>query len=196
MIYEVCKPGDAAWDDRLRRIDKVFGHERAQWYFPPSKYALRPDPRFTPDYAPEQMIRMGVFGDAYFHGERGQSRWLMLQHRDPNRFAVRTRTGRTYARTRGGQCTEVNYFGRRASLEAEWWLERGLIFDADPLGWFEWYCWYSAGRRLQGYDQHQIQRWVDFKRRHLRMYQARPTDGTAQALLHWGITVFGQGGAL
>ena len=129
---------------------------------------------------------MGVFGDAYFAHSRGYERRIMLASVGYEKF---TRSGTFGNSIRGVQCKDVNYFGRPASLPANWWLDRGLIYSYDPLGWFEWYCWYMVGRRIPIYDSWQINRWVKFRNRHLRMYKLRPGPGAAQALLHWGISV-------
>jgi len=140
------------------------------------------DARFCPDYQPQQMVLMGVFGDAYFGGKLGAERLALL----PRRWWF-TKSGVFYTNMRGRQCKEINYHGRPASLKRDWWLDKGLIVDIDPLGWFEWYCHYFLGRRVSQYDDWQIDRWLRFRGRQTRMYWARPTPGTAQALLHWGI---------
>lgn len=99
----------------------------------------------------------------------------------------RSKSGTAQTNIRGRQCRSINYHGKRASLPRLWWLQRGLIADADPLGWFEWFHWYHAGRRAPRYDRWQIERWHQFKMRHLPAYRANPTPGRAQALLHWGV---------
>jgi hypothetical protein len=61
--------------------------------------------------------------------------------------------------------------------------------EADPLGWFQWYCRYSMGRRMSD-DLRQIKRWLGFSR-HIGMlrYQSKGDHTKAlahrQALLQW-----------
>ena len=172
--WRPAQPGDFAWDDRLLR-----GQDAVEWVVPGS------DPLpdwFRPDFGSDQMIRMGVFGQAYFGGAMGRERLAMLQPGHPVREAAWP-----FRDIRGRQCKDVNRHGRKASLPREWWLHRGLIFDYDPLGWFEWLVWYEQGRRLPSYDHWQMLRWARFKQRQGRHYIARPQPGQAQALLHWGI---------
>ena len=38
------------------------------------------------------------------------------------------------------------------------WESSGWISDADPYGWFQWYCRFYQGRRTSD-DARQIQRW-------------------------------------
>ncbi len=44
------------------------------------------------------------------------------------------------------------------------WQEKGWIFKQDPLGWFQWYCRFSCGRRIFHIDEIQIKRWKNFRR--------------------------------
>ena len=171
--YVICRPGHAAWDDRL-----VVGD--AAPYFNAPLWAGD----FMPDYAPAHMVAMGVFGDAYFGGPEGDERWRGLRR---GGMPSRTRGDTIYRNIRGAQTKRLNYHGRPASFHRDWWLDRSLIYSYDPLGWFEWYCWYCLGRRIDGYDRWQIDRWRNFKTRHGKMYEATPTAGHAQALLHWAI---------
>ena len=59
---------------------------------------------------------------------------------------------------------ELNRFKIKSGLPREEWVKKGWIFDKDPLGWFQWYCRYSNGRRIKGMDEVQIQRWLNFTR--------------------------------
>lgn len=167
ILGDTFPGGPGPYDPRLRR---------------PLLDTLPPPAPFEPDYTPQQMLDMGVFGGAYFAGELGAIRRQRLF--DGVGFLTPPPTGE---RIRGKKAAANNYFGKQASFERDWWLDRGLIFSCDPLGWFEWYCWHYAGRRVPGHDNHQIRRWLDFRRRQLAMYRARPSEGLAQALLHWGI---------
>lgn len=178
--WRKSQPGDPSWDPRLFHVlDEPYFTQPGREGF---------CPLFTPDYEPDQMIRMGVFGDAYWGGKGGQERWAYLSQVTG---WTSTRSGALYVNPRGRQSRDINYHGRPASLSRDWWLDRLLIGDADPLGWFEWYCHYYRGRRLTAYDQWQVQRWCRFKSRHLSMYWNKPQAGQAQALLHWGVRATG-----
>ena len=73
----------------------------------------------------------------------------------------------------------------------QWWLDRGLIHPADPLGWFQWYLHYYNGRRIHGYDDWQIDRQLKFNARHGAAIEIHGNGdltkqaGRRQALLHW-----------
>ena len=61
----------------------------------------------------------------------------------------------------------------------------------DPRGWFQWYCRYYMGRRVEEEDQRQIKRWRMIKR-HVGAIKKNccPFDLNCrrkqrQALLHW-----------
>lgn len=90
-----------------------------------------------------------------------------------------------------GQSPSENYFKVDASLK-EW--PSAWHNEEHPLGWFEWYQNYHAGKRTPD-DERQIKRWKSFKARHIGgLAKADPTledlnvqPRRRQALLHWGI---------
>lgn len=85
-----------------------------------------------------------------------------------------------------------NFFKTDASMKE--WPEEWLDKKTAPLGWYEWYQGWSAGKRTED-DARQIKRWLSFKARHLAQLQkADPTlsdlsvqPRRRQALLNWGI---------
>lgn len=172
--WKPCKRGDVGWDKRLQPVpvNDVYWTDCQP---PDAPYVTSWNPRFMPTYSPMTMMAMGVFGDSYWHGPIGAHRMAMLPQNYP------------FARVRvQPHKPSVNHFGKKSGLSKDWWLDRNLIFDADPLGWFEWFCWYWMGRRIDVYDDHQIQRWCSFRIRQRAMYATTGHAGTAQALLHWG----------
>lgn len=134
------------------------------------------DPEFKPDLTPKQMLKLGVFGGKYMTDCQDEfpSDWFShakLNHEkhDP----------------------KINYFGVNASQPLSVWLMNGWINKNDPRGWFQWYCRYYMGRRLETEDKRQIKRWKAI-RRHAAAVKKNcdPGDLTCrprqrQALLHW-----------
>lgn len=176
-----CLPGDAAWDERLRDTAGVLG--AVSWG------AVQWIEGFQPDYSPQEMQRMGVFGGAYWAGTLGDERRMHLV-RALGRVHAPPECDLAARSIRGKQCATKNRFGVPASLLRGWWLDKGLIDYRDPLGWYEWYWWYWHGRRIAVYDDWQVGRWKRFKERHGRAYHMRPSDGSAQALLHWSVRAY------
>lgn len=183
--WRPARPGDAAWDDRL--VHGATTEEPVLWMPQNGVHAETRNPSFTPDYDPDRMAKMGVFGDAYWGDAAGAERLAMLELKLYPFAPTATRGDKFYSNHRGSQCQRINYHGRPASLTRVWWLDRSLIYAFDPLGWYEWYWWYMLGRRIHAYDAWQISRWLRFKERHVNMYLRQPYPGHAQALLHWGV---------
>ena len=132
---------------------------------------------FTPELTPETMLHLGVFGGKYLRD---------CQKEFPSRWFKEARLAAVE------YDPKINFFGVRASQSLKVWRQKGWINNQhDPRGWFQWYCRYYMGRRLRGYDQHQIKRWRNM-RRHITQitkncpsgnYSCRPRQ--RQALLHW-----------
>lgn len=133
------------------------------------------DKEFKPDLTPAQMLELGVFGGKYMTDCQSEfpKSWFrkakLSQRKNP----------------------KLNYFAVDASLPLEAWEKKGWIYRDDPRGWFQWYCRYYMGRRIEEEDARQIKRWKAIKR-HLAAVRknCRKGDITCrpkqrQALLHW-----------
>jgi hypothetical protein len=97
---------------------------------------------FLPDFKPQEMLKMGIFGGKYMTDCRDEfpQSWfihakLCHERHDPL----------------------LNYFGVNASQSLSVWREKGWIYPEDPRGWFQWYCRYFIGRRCPD-DERQIKR--------------------------------------
>jgi hypothetical protein len=135
------------------------------------------DPTFRPDLSPQEMLKLGIFGGAYFKPE----------DRDelPTDWFTDARI------SDHGPDPHYNYFEVSASQPLRVWQDKGWIYPEDPLGWFQWYCRYYLGRRIPDEDRRQIGRWRAI-RRHIGQLQAACQIGDfncrprqRQALLHW-----------
>ncbi len=143
--------------------------------------------KFTPHYTPQQMLNMGVFEGKYLndcHGEFPRE-WYTT--------SAKHRTG-----TNLPPDTTLNRFGVKSRLSLAEWRARGWIpvnkHDIDIRGWFQWYCRYFIGRRCPHIDQHQIGRWIAFKRHSRQVELHGGGDLTRrrrqrQALLQWAWNV-------
>ena len=132
---------------------------------------------FKPELSPKEMLELGVFGGRYMTDcvDEFPKSWftkakLCHEFHDPT----------------------LNFFKVNASQPLSIWQVKGWIYKDDPRGWFQWYCRYFMGRRLQdGEDQRQIARWRSFKRHQVQVeHNCMPGDFACrkiqrQALLHW-----------
>ena len=130
---------------------------------------------FKPQLTPKQMLELGVFGGAYFGLKINEfhATWFKKVKLSKN-FDV-----------------NLNRFKIRAGLSREHWIEKGWIFKEDPLGWFQWYCRFTMGRRLAHIDEIQIKRWKNFTR-HVKAIKKNCEIGDLscrkrqrQAILQW-----------
>lgn len=133
-------------------------------------------PQFQPELTPKEMLQLGVFGGKYMTDCRDEfpSSWFDQARLSPKYKDI-----------------SLNYFQIDASLPLKHWQDKGWIDDVDPRGWFQWYCRYYYGRRLDDIDLKQIKRWRAF-RRHVGAIKNNclPLDldcrkKQRQALLHW-----------
>jgi hypothetical protein len=133
------------------------------------------DPEFKPELTPAEMLELGIFGGKYMTDCRREfpKSWFPRAKLAPAK-----------------RDNSLNYFGVDASQPLSEWKRKGWIHRDDPRGWFQWYCRYYMGRRMED-DARQIKRWKAF-RRHLRQVEVHCARGDfscrrrqRQALLHW-----------
>ena len=132
---------------------------------------------FRPDLTPAEMLSLGVFGGKYMTDCRDEfpAQWFAQAKLSP-----------------GARDPSINWFGVDASQPLSVWRAKGWIHPNDPRGWFQWYCRYYFGRRMDGEDERQISRWKAMRRHVAQLRRAcdpgdpwcRPRQ--RQALLHWG----------
>jgi len=145
------------------------------------RYALREpagrnfDPEFKPELTPAAMLALGVFGGKYLTD---------CSREFPKSWFARAKLAP------GRRDNALNCFGVDASQPLAEWRRKGWIHPDDPRGWFQWYCRYYRGRRMED-DARQIKRWKAI-RRHVRQIQKNCEPGDVfcrprqrQALLHW-----------
>ena len=137
---------------------------------------------FSPQLTPKDMLEKGVFGGWYFEGDHSEypADWFENAKLSPNGFDV-----------------SLNCFGIESGLSRAEWQAKGWITPEDPLGWFQWYCRYTLGRRLPEVDAFQIARWKAFGPRHLggirkncEPYNFSCRRRQRQALLQWAYDPF------
>ena len=137
------------------------------------------DKEFNPNLSPKEMLELGVFGGKYMTDCKNefQKDWFKnakLNHdfHDP----------------------KLNCFGVNASQSLSVLRTKGWINEKhDPRGWFQWYCRYYMGRRLEEEDKKQISRWKKIAR-HVAQVKKNCRKGDIhcrrkqrQAILHWAI---------
>ena len=103
---------------------------------------------FKPQLTPKKMLELGVFGGSYFG--------LRIKEYPKSWF----KNAKTSAKFE----VNLNRFRVKSGMSKKQWLEKGWIFKEDPLGWFQWYCRFSIGRRIPHIDEIQIKRWKNFRR--------------------------------
>ena len=134
------------------------------------------DPMFKPDLSPKQMLTLGVFGGKYMTDCKTEfpKDWF------------------THAKlAEDKKDINLNYFKVDASQPLSVWQSKGWIYIDDPRGWFEWYCRYYMGRRIEDEDRRQIKRFramvrhVSQIRNKCRVGDYSCNTKQRQALLHW-----------
>ena len=130
---------------------------------------------FKPELTPKKMLELGVFGGAYFG---------LKINEYPKSWFVKAKISKSFD-------VNLNLFKIESGLSREHWIKKGWIFKEDPLGWFQWYCRFTLGRRIHHIDQIQIKRWKNFTR-HVKAIKKNCEEGDLtcrrrqrQAILQW-----------
>ena len=135
---------------------------------------------FKPQLTPKKMLRLGVFGGSYFG--------LKIKEY-PKSWFKNVKLSKKFD-------INLNRFKVKSGLSRKHWQEKGWIFKEDPLGWFQWYCRYSMGRRIESVDKIQIKRWKNFNRHVIAIKKnCEPHDLNCrrkqrQAILQWAYDPF------
>ena len=131
---------------------------------------------FKPQLTPKEMLEHGVFGGSYFKDSEMKE--------FPKSWFKKAKLSKNFD-------VELNRFKIKSGLPREEWIKKGWIFKKDPLGWFQWYCRYTNGRRIPHMDEIQIKRWKNF-RRHVLAIEKNCEKGDLgcrkrqrQAILQW-----------
>ena len=113
-------------------------------------------PDFKPELTPKQMLSLGVFEGHYMTDCQSEFplSWFEGAKLSPKRAS-----------------NNCNCFKIKSRMSLKEWQKRGWILEPDPRGWFQWYCRYYMGRRIDDIDLLQIKRWKAFKRHKAQVYK-------------------------
>ena len=139
------------------------------------------DFEFKPELTPKQMLELGVFEGHYLNDCRKEfpDDWFINAKLSMNKPDI-----------------ECNLFGVKSRQSLFVWRNNGWIIEPDIRGWFQWYCRYYMGRRIEKIDKIQIKRWKAFKRHKIQiekncmMMDFNCRKKQRQALLQWAYNPF------
>lgn len=138
-------------------------------------------PDFKPELSPKEMLTLGVFEGHYLTDCYAEfpPHWFENAKTSPQK-----------------PCIACNFFSIKSRMSLQEWQKRGWIIAPDPRGWFQWYCRYYMGRRIDDVDHIQIKRWKAFKRhkaqvfQNCMLYDINCRKKQRQALLQWAYNPF------
>ena len=135
---------------------------------------------FEPQLTPKQMLELGVFGGSYFGNKIDEF---------PKSWFKNAKISKNFD-------INLNRFKVKSGLSRIHWIKKGWIYKEDPLGWFQWYCRFSMGRRIAHIDEIQIKRWKNFKRHVMAINKNCEENDLScrrkqrQAILQWAYNPF------
>ena len=136
---------------------------------------------FNPELTPKQMLELGIFEGHYLND-------CMYEY--PREWFNNARL------SIDKPDEKINCFGVKSRQPLSVWKQKGWIIEPDVRGWFQWYCRYYMGRRLEDVDKMQIKRWKSFKRhkiqlmKHCMVMDFECRKKQRQALLQWAYNPF------
>ena len=135
---------------------------------------------FEPQLTPKQMLELGVFGGSYFCNKIDEF---------PKSWFKNAKISKNFD-------INLNRFKVKSGLSRDHWMKKGWIYKEDPLGWFQWYCRFSMGRRIAHIDEIQIKRWKNFRRHVMAINKNCEENDLScrrkqrQAILQWAYNPF------
>lgn len=116
-------------------------------------------PHFHPNRSPSEILQAGAFGGTYF-----RSIYSVVTGKHYNgadvmgEFPKEWFKGLSTRKLSNQKYDErINKYGKKCGGDLEMWESSGWISDADPYGWFQWYCRFFEGRRCSD-DKRQLDR--------------------------------------
>lgn len=153
-------------------------------------------PDFNPDFTPVKMFRQGIFAGGYFRkGVVEDSYSNYIHHHFIIDYIEEFATlAQIHFLFNDKPNIKINKYKVDCGGGYDMWVMRDWIKPQDPFGWVNWYINFYYGRRSED-DQRQINRWIQFKKRHSpRLYSkdfqvCNESENlkTRQNLLHWAI---------
>ena len=195
-MLAILKSGNSMSDFRKGCVIHVWNKMNRDYSYTLSEEPGALEDSFRPDLTPDEVLAMGAFEGKYLND-------CLLEF--PKEWFLRAIALKTVSP--GGTDISLNYFKVHSRLPLNIWKEYGWVpggdiaklypvlsdhsKNPDERGWFQWYCRYYLGRRME-LDKKQIARWKSFKARHLgqlRYHLAKNhnVQKQRQALLQWGI---------
>ena len=138
---------------------------------PPTKnkrtncYYFADHPEFTPNLSPLEIIKQGAFGGTYFRPIESKVTKKKYHNRHLKYWSAQELKKHNIIPQKHlclpfeSYDKSLNKYNIRCGQTLEQWEGKNWITEHDPYGWFEWYCNFFQGRRLQKEDERQIKRW-------------------------------------
>lgn len=116
-------------------------------------------PHFHPNLSPSEILQAGAFGGTYFRDIYSCVTKKSYKGADVmGEFPKEWFKGLGVKQLRSSKYDEkVNKYKKKCGGDLEMWESSGWISDADPYGWFHWYCRFFQGRRCSD-DKRQLDR--------------------------------------
>merc|ERR1711892_146822 len=221
---EPGRPHAMRWTSQLYRAELLKRHKKPLYKDPPAVppraividvdqvdpprrtkegfFIFKDAPGFQPNKSPSEILRMGAFGGTYWRNidstvtqtkykgseviQEFPKEWFKgLSHRQMH--------SQSYNK-------DVNFYKVKCGADLNTWESSGWISDADPYGWFHWYCRFFQGRRCSD-DERQLSRaakcfgktgrwrvnlFNKILKANAKVDDARVSPVVRQTLLHWG----------